>query len=101
MHEMLPIYFTVLFYLQVSVLLVALLFVFAIIGVQLYGGKLAACNDLSISTKQECRGVFWQKIWISSSLQLKNEEDVPSIFYTLLYHIAYNCFSFFFHLFQI
>jgi sodium leak channel non-selective protein len=30
---------------QVSILLVLLMFVFASFGVQLYGGKLARCND--------------------------------------------------------
>ena len=36
---------------QVSVLLIVLMFVFASYGVQLFGGKLARCNDKSITLK--------------------------------------------------
>ena len=36
---------------QVSVLLIVLMFVFASYGVQLFGGKLARCNDESITLK--------------------------------------------------
>lgn len=37
--------------LQVSVLLVVLMFIFASYGVQLFGGKLARCNDLSVKVR--------------------------------------------------
>lgn len=36
---------------QVSVLLIVLMFVFASFGVQLFGGKLAKCNDPTIKTR--------------------------------------------------
>lgn len=36
---------------QVSILLVLLMFVFASYGVQLFGGKLARCNDPEIKSR--------------------------------------------------
>lgn len=43
--------------LLVSILLFVFLFVFASYGVQLYGGRLARCNDVEIKTRDECVGV--------------------------------------------
>ena len=39
------------YFLQVSVLLIVLMFVFASYGVQLFGGKLARCNDPTMTRK--------------------------------------------------
>ncbi|CAK8687994.1 unnamed protein product [Clavelina lepadiformis] len=55
---------------MVGILLVALMFVFASFGVQVYGGKLAACNDDSITTEAECSGKFYQQVWVSNSLNM-------------------------------
>ncbi|XP_076808947.1 sodium leak channel NALCN-like [Clavelina lepadiformis] len=46
------------------------MFVFASFGVQVYGGKLAACNDDSITTEAECSGKFYQQVWVSNSLNM-------------------------------
>ena len=40
---------------QVSVLLVVLMFIFALYGVQLFGGKLARCNDHNIKVRVSFR----------------------------------------------
>ena len=58
---------------QVSILLVGLMFIFASFGVQMYGGKLAACNDPMIARKEECIGIFYQEVWISNSLSMDGE----------------------------
>ncbi len=47
---------------QVSILLIVLMFVFASYGVQLFGGKLARCNDRNITTKVEIDMLKYQ-IW--------------------------------------
>ena len=47
--------------LQVSVLLVVLMFIFASYGVQLFGGKLARCNDHTIKVRVSCQK---QLLWI-------------------------------------
>nr|XP_009858187.2 sodium leak channel non-selective protein [Ciona intestinalis] len=60
---------------MVFILLVALIFVFASFGVQMYGGQLAACNDLTITKKSDCHGIFFQTVWLSNNLNI--EEDPP------------------------
>ena len=50
---------------QVSVLLIVLLFVFASYGVQLYGGLLARCNDESITNRSCCHGVYMRSIFVT------------------------------------
>lgn len=40
--------------LLVSILLILLMFVFASYGVQLYGGRLARCNDSEIKSRDQC-----------------------------------------------
>ncbi|KAI1709388.1 ion transport protein [Ditylenchus destructor] len=51
--------------LLVTILLVLLMFVFASFGVQIVGGKLAACNDPTIPSRENCSGVFEQKIFVT------------------------------------
>ncbi|KAF2357306.1 Ion transport domain [Trinorchestia longiramus] len=51
--------------LLVSVLLILLLFVFASYGVQLYGGRLARCNDETITNRSCCHGVYMRSIFIT------------------------------------
>uniref|UniRef100_A0A914YYD4 Ion transport domain-containing protein n=1 Tax=Panagrolaimus superbus TaxID=310955 RepID=A0A914YYD4_9BILA len=48
--------------LLVTILLILLVFTFASFGVQIVGGKLAACNDYSIKSKENCTGVFEQPL---------------------------------------
>ncbi|ETN72174.1 transporter, cation channel family protein [Necator americanus] len=51
--------------LLVTVLLIVLMFIFASFGVQIVGGKLAACNDPTITERENCTGVFEQKIFVT------------------------------------
>ncbi|CAI4226086.1 unnamed protein product [Auanema sp. JU1783] len=61
--------------LLVTILLIVLMFVFASFGVQIVGGKLAACNDPTISTRENCTGVFEQMIFVTRmEVYGKNDE---------------------------
>ncbi|CAJ0583303.1 unnamed protein product, partial [Mesorhabditis spiculigera] len=51
--------------LLVTILLIVLMFIFASFGVQIVGGKLAACNDPNITTRENCTGLFEQKIFVT------------------------------------
>ncbi|RWS30822.1 Sodium leak channel non-selective protein-like protein [Leptotrombidium deliense] len=51
--------------LLVSVLLIVLLFVFACYGVHMFGGRLARCNDPTITNRDECVGVFMRKVFVT------------------------------------
>ncbi|XP_035712749.1 sodium leak channel non-selective protein isoform X2 [Folsomia candida] len=51
--------------LLVSVLLIVLLFVFASYGVQMFGGKMARCNDPNITSRELCTGVFKRRIYVT------------------------------------
>ncbi|OQR73647.1 sodium leak channel non-selective protein-like [Tropilaelaps mercedesae] len=51
--------------LLVSILLIVLIFVFACYGVHLFGGRLARCNDPSITRKEDCRGVFERSVFVT------------------------------------
>uniref|UniRef100_A0A5S6QTC6 Ion transport domain-containing protein n=1 Tax=Trichuris muris TaxID=70415 RepID=A0A5S6QTC6_TRIMR len=51
--------------LLVTILLVVLMFIFASYGVQIAGGKLAKCNDLTIKTRKECVGYFYQYVQVT------------------------------------
>uniref|UniRef100_F1KQ80 Sodium leak channel non-selective protein n=1 Tax=Ascaris suum TaxID=6253 RepID=F1KQ80_ASCSU len=67
--------------LLVTILLVVVMFIFASVGVQIVGGKLAACNDPSIKHRVNCTGVFWQKIFVTRlDVYGKNDDELhPSI----------------------
>ncbi|CAD5216869.1 unnamed protein product [Bursaphelenchus okinawaensis] len=61
----------------VTILLVLLVFVFACFGVQMAGGKLAGCNDMTITARENCTGVFEQKIFITRmEVYGKNSDDL-------------------------
>nr|XP_039260022.1 sodium leak channel non-selective protein-like isoform X1 [Styela clava] len=59
---------------MVAILQVALMFVFASFGVEMYGNQLAACNDRTKSNKEDCKGIFFQAVWISNSLNLDSDD---------------------------
>jgi len=68
------------------------MFIFASFGVQTVGGKLAACNDLTIKHRNECHGVFWQKVFVTRlEIYGKNNDTmhpkvlVPRVWYFLFY----------------
>lgn len=57
-----------------------LLFVFASYGVQLYGGRLARCNDSTITERKDCVGVFVREIFVTKmKLGLGENEKHPAM----------------------
>ncbi|XP_078311875.1 sodium leak channel NALCN-like isoform X4 [Crassostrea virginica] len=64
----------------VSVLLVVLMFMFATYGVHVLGGKLHKCNDPSITTKEECTGRFFQKVFVTK-MKIPNGTESGAGFY--------------------
>ncbi|EGI66812.1 Sodium leak channel non-selective protein [Acromyrmex echinatior] len=66
--------------LLVSTLLFLLMFMFASYGVQLYGGRLARCNDPTILKREECVGVFMRRVFVTKmKLRPGENESYPSI----------------------
>lgn len=66
--------------LLVSTLLILLMFIFASYGVQLYGGRLARCNDPTILKREDCVGVFMRRVFVTKmKLQPGENESYPSI----------------------
>lgn len=41
------------------------MFVFASYGVQIFGGRLARCNDPTIKKREDCYGVFMRKVFVT------------------------------------
>uniref|UniRef100_T1HU44 Sodium leak channel NALCN n=1 Tax=Rhodnius prolixus TaxID=13249 RepID=T1HU44_RHOPR len=66
--------------LLVSILLIVLMFVFASYGVQLFGGRLARCNDPKITRREDCVGTFERKVFVTKMKLLPGPgEDYPSM----------------------
>ena len=66
--------------LLVSILLIVLIFVFACYGVHLFGGRLARCNDLSITRREDCYGVFDRSVFITRmKLKTDNNTNLPKL----------------------
>lgn len=66
--------------LLVSTLLILLMFVFASYGVQMYGGRLARCNDPTITKREDCVGVFMRRVFVTKmKLTLGKNESYPSM----------------------
>ena len=49
----------------VTILQILLMLAFASFGVQIAGGRLAACNDPTITSKENCTGVYEQRLLIT------------------------------------
>ncbi|CAJ0600567.1 unnamed protein product [Cylicocyclus nassatus] len=63
--------------LLVTILLIVLMFMFASFGVQIVGGKLAACNDPTVTERKNCTGVFEQKIFVTRmEVYGKNDDNL-------------------------
>ncbi|EYB82119.1 hypothetical protein Y032_0366g18 [Ancylostoma ceylanicum] len=60
--------------LLVTILMIVVMFIFASFGVQIVGGKLAACNDPTVITRDNCTGIFWQKIFVTR-LEVYGKDD--------------------------
>ena len=41
------------------------MFVFAVYGVQLYGGRLARCNDIRVKLQKDCEGIFLRRLAVT------------------------------------
>lgn len=66
--------------LLVSTMLIMLMFVFASYGVQLYGGRLARCNDPTIIKREDCVGVFMRRVFVTKmKLQPGPNESYPAM----------------------
>lgn len=66
--------------LLVSTMLIMLIFVFASYGVQLYGGRLARCNDPTIQKREDCVGVFMRRVFVTKmKLQPGPNESYPAM----------------------
>ena len=74
--------------LLVSILLVVLIFIFASYGIQIYGGKLARCNDVKILDKRNCVGMYKRNLFVTK-LKLKNE-STPSVWVPRVWSNPYN-----------
>ncbi|KAL3095996.1 hypothetical protein niasHS_005755 [Heterodera schachtii] len=63
--------------LLVTILLVLFMFMFASFGLQIVGGKLAACNDVTITNKKNCTGLFEQQLFVTRmEVYGKNDEQM-------------------------
>uniref|UniRef100_A0A7E4UYD6 Sodium leak channel NALCN n=1 Tax=Panagrellus redivivus TaxID=6233 RepID=A0A7E4UYD6_PANRE len=78
--------------LLVTILMIVVMFIFASFGVQCVGGRLAACNDHTIETRENCTGVFWQEIYVTRlELPGKHVSNVhPKILVPRVWHNPYN-----------
>ncbi|XP_064540810.1 sodium leak channel NALCN isoform X2 [Drosophila montana] len=66
--------------LLVSTLLILLMFIFASYGVQLYGGRLARCNDPTIIRREDCVGVFMRRVFVTKmKLTPGPDESYPAM----------------------
>nr|XP_037877804.1 sodium leak channel non-selective protein isoform X2 [Bombyx mori] len=66
--------------LLVSTLLILLMFVFALYGVQIYGGRLARCNDPTILRREDCVGVFMRRVFVTKmKLKPGQNQTFPSM----------------------
>ncbi|XP_039286526.1 sodium leak channel non-selective protein isoform X2 [Nilaparvata lugens] len=66
--------------LLVSILLIVLMFVFASYGVQMFGGRLARCNDPTIDRREDCVGVFLRRVFVTKMKLLPGaNEAYPSM----------------------
>ncbi|XP_014674294.1 PREDICTED: sodium leak channel non-selective protein-like [Priapulus caudatus] len=76
--------------LLVSVLLIVLMFVFASYGVQLLGLQLARCNDVDITTKEECVGVFMRTVSVAQYIKVRSNETQPMMMVPRIWANPYN-----------
>ncbi|CAG9857935.1 unnamed protein product [Phyllotreta striolata] len=66
--------------LLVSTLLILLMFIFASFGVQLYGGRLARCNDPQVTRREDCVGMFMRRVFVTKmKVQPGENETFPAI----------------------
>jgi len=77
--------------LLVSILLVVLIFIFANYGIQIYGGKLARCNDMKIIDKKECKSLYRRSLYVSKlKLPVHPNKTLPSVWVPRVWSNPYN-----------
>jgi len=73
----------------VSILLIVLMFVFASYGVQLFGGRLARCNDPTILRREDCVGVFMRRVFVTKmKLVPAVNESFPSMLVPRVWYVV-------------
>ncbi|KAI6181392.1 Four domain-type voltage-gated ion channel alpha-1 subunit [Aphelenchoides besseyi] len=60
--------------LLVTIFMIVIMFIFGSFGVQSVGGKLAACNDLEVTTRENCTGYFYSKLYVTR-MQVTGKDD--------------------------
>lgn len=74
-----------------SILLIVLMFVFASYGVQLFGGRLARCNDPTILRREDCVGVFMRRVFVTKMKLVPGANEsfpsmlVPRVWYVVVF----------------
>lgn len=63
----------------VCVMLALLCFVFACYGLHIFGGRLARCTDPTITTRENCTGVFLRKLFITKMRLPTDDESYPAM----------------------
>jgi len=76
--------------LLVSILIVAFIFIFANYGIQIFGGKLARCNDVKILDKKSCTGMYKRNIFVSKLKLGKKDNVTPAIWVPRVWSNPYN-----------
>jgi hypothetical protein len=76
--------------LLVFILLVVLLFIFANFGLQMYGGKLARCNDEKILDKKNCTGLYKRELLVTKLKFPERNAKNPSIWVSRVWSNPYN-----------
>ncbi|KAI6238408.1 Four domain-type voltage-gated ion channel alpha-1 subunit [Aphelenchoides fujianensis] len=60
--------------LLVTIFMIVIMFIFGSFGVQSVGGKLAACNDHEITSRENCTGFFYSKLFVTR-MQVAGKDD--------------------------
>lgn len=63
----------------VCVLLGLLCFVFACYGVHIFGGRLARCTDPTVTTRENCTGVFLRKVFVTKMRLTTDDSSYPAM----------------------
>lgn len=76
--------------LLVSTLLILLMFIFASYGVQLYGGRLARCNDPNVTRREDCVGIFLRRVFVTKmKVQPGENESFPVLLVPRVWYVYY------------
>lgn len=76
--------------LLVSILIVALIFIFANYGIQIFGGKLARCNDVRVTDRRLCTGMYKRNVFVSKLKLGRRNNVTPAIWVPRIWANPYN-----------